>query len=40
MLEKTGFEVIDLRYVQAGHFDVALEAKDPKAKEICVVCKK
>jgi hypothetical protein len=40
MLEKTGFEVVELRYVQAGHFDVPLKARNPKAKEICVVCKK
>ena len=40
MLEKVGFTILDTRCVQAGHFDISLDAKDKKAKEICVVCKK
>ena len=40
ILEKVGFEIVDLRYVQAGHFDIPLKPTDPKAKEICIVCKK
>ena len=40
MLKKVGFEVLELRYVQAGHFDVPLNPTDPRAKEICVVCRK
>ena len=40
LVEKVGFSILDARYVQAGHFDIRLEAKDIKAKEICVVCRK
>ena len=40
VLSQVEFEVIDLRYVQAGHFDVMLEQLDSTAEEICVVCKK
>ena len=38
IIEKAGFTILDRRYVQAGHFDISLEATDIKAKEICVVC--
>ena len=40
LVEKVGFSILDARYVQAGHFDIRLEAKDIKAKEICIVCRK
>ena len=40
MLEKVGFEIVDSRYVQAGHFDRPLKALDIRAKEICIVSKK
>lgn len=37
---KHGFEVIECRYVQAGRWDKALEAINPKAKEILYIGKK
>ena len=40
MLEGMGFEIMDARYVQRGHFDIPLDALDERAKEICVVCRK
>lgn len=40
MLEGIGFEIMDARYVQRGHFDIPLDALDERAKEICVVCRK
>ena len=40
MLEGIGFEIIEARYVQRGHFDVSLSPMDERAKEICVVCRK
>lgn len=40
ILIKYNFEIIDVRCVQAGHFDVELDVLDNKAKEICVVAKK
>ncbi len=40
LLEKYSFEVIDKRYVRAGHFDDALDALDSHAKEICIVARK
>ncbi len=39
-LESVGFVVKDVSYVQAGYFDIPLNATDAKAKEICVVCEK
>lgn len=35
-----GFAVVESRYVQAGHWDIPLEATDPKAKEILLVLKR
>lgn len=40
LLESERFEIMDIRCVQAGHFDNPLDQLDQKAKEICVVCKK
>ena len=40
LLEKEGFVVEELRFVQAGHFDKPLDSIDKKAKEICIVCRK
>lgn len=40
LLIRNGFSIVELRYVQAGHFDVPLKPNDSKAKEICIVCKK
>lgn len=35
-----GFEIVEARYVRAGHFDEALKDTDLHAKEICIVAKK
>ncbi len=40
ILNKYNFEIVDIRCVQAGHFDIALDVLDEKAKEICIVAKK
>ncbi len=40
LLEKYGFEVIEKRYVRAGHFDESLAPLDAHAKEICIVARK
>lgn len=40
LLEKQGFEVIEARYVRAGHFDEPLRNIDKHAKEICIVARK
>lgn len=41
LVEKYGFDVVDARYVQAGHFDRGLMATDSKAKEILIIgCKR
>lgn len=40
VLENEGFEILDSRYVRAGHFDEKLHAKDSHAKEICIVARK
>ena len=40
LLEESKFEIVESNYVQAGKFDVPLEAKNEKAKEICIVCRK
>ncbi len=37
---KAGLHVIWSRFVQAGHWDNPLEAHDPHAKEILVLCRK
>lgn len=34
---KEGFTVLESRYVQAGHWDISLEATDSKAKEVLLV---
>lgn len=34
------FDIVDWRYVRAGHFNEKLSALDPHAKEICVVARK
>ncbi|MCQ2069629.1 MAG: GNAT family N-acetyltransferase [archaeon] len=40
LVTECGFEVINSRYVQAGHWDVPLGAVDPKAKEILLILQK
>jgi chromosome segregation ATPase len=40
LLESVGFQPIISRYVQAGRWDVSLDAKDKRAKEILIVAKK
>lgn len=40
LIISSGFEILDKRYVSAGHFDVKLHALDEHAKEICVVARK
>lgn len=40
LLELQGFEIIDSRYVRAGHFDEPLDNTDSHAKEICLVARK
>ena len=40
LLIKYKFEVLDKRYVRAGHFDERLQAVDDHAKEICIVARK
>lgn len=40
MLERAGFNIKEIRYVQAGRWDKPLESTDAKAKEILVIaCK-
>lgn len=40
MCINVGLEIIFSRYIQAGKWEVALEATDKKAKEILLLCKK
>lgn len=40
MCTDAGFEIIFSRYVQAGRWDIELEATDEKAKEILLLCRK
>ena len=40
LLIKCKFEILDKRYVRAGHFDESLSALDKHAKEICIVARK
>ena len=40
ILEKSGFSVLEKRYVQAGKFETSLHALDKHAKEIFVIAKK
>ncbi len=40
LLENEGFDIVEARYVSAGHFDRNLLAVDPHAKEIFVVCRR
>ncbi len=40
MLKMHGFEIVEARYVRAGHFDEPLGSTDTHAKEICVVARK
>lgn len=40
LLLKSNFEIIDKRYVRAGHFDEDLAPLDKHAKEICIVARK
>lgn len=40
MAKKIGFEIISSRYVQAGHFDIPLDATDDKAKEIFLLLRR
>jgi len=40
MCKKAGLKVIFSRYIQAGKWEVELEATDKKAKEILLLCKK
>lgn len=37
LFQSIGFKIIDVRYVQAGHWDKSLEPTDKKAKEIVLV---
>lgn len=37
---RVGFEVLEMRYVQAGKWDCPLEADDNKAKEILLLCRR
>lgn len=39
LVKAEGLRVIDCRYVQAGHWDVALSSTDAKAKEILLIIK-
>ena len=40
ILKKMGFEILESRYVRAGHFDEKLESTDGHAKEICILARK
>lgn len=40
MLEGVGFQIEEVRYVQAGHWEDSLEAWDPAAKEILIFAEK
>lgn len=40
LFESNGFDIIESRYVCAGHFDVALTMDDDKAKEILLIVRK
>ena len=40
LVQNNGFEVIDARYVQSGHFDRRLTSTDQRAKEILVIGRK
>lgn len=40
MVEECGFDIIEKRYVRAGHFDEALDALDTHAKEILIIAAK
>lgn len=40
LMKEIGFRIVDARYVQAGNFENALAATDPRAKEILVIGKK
>jgi len=40
ILKNQGFEIIEARYVRAGHFDEPLKSTDDHAKEICIVARK
>jgi hypothetical protein len=35
-----GLEVVWSRFVQTGHWEKALDSRDPHAKEILVLCRK
>lgn len=37
MFQAEGFNIVDARYVQAGHWDAPLANTDPKAKEILLI---
>ena len=38
--EKCGFEIVDVRFVNSGHFDSNYDALDARAKEILVITRK
>ncbi len=40
MLEGVGFQIEEVRYVQAGHWEDSLDAWDPAAKEILIFAEK
>ena len=40
MCKDVGLEIMFSRYVQAGKWEIELEATDKKAKEILILCKK
>ncbi len=40
LLTQNGFEIVESRYVRAGHFNEPLKSTDTHAKEICIVARK
>ena len=40
LLIKTGFDILEVRYVRAGRWDTPLDARHKNAKEILVFAKK
>ena len=40
LIQNQGFDILNVYFVRAGHFDEPLDALDMHAKEICIVAKK
>ena len=40
LIKNQGFDILNVYFVRAGHFDEPLDALDMHAKEICIVAKK